>query len=41
MADHVKLQQMRKEIEKDEENYYKQKVNQEADAILKKDIEEL
>jgi hypothetical protein len=32
---------MRKEMEKGEEKYFKNKIDQEADAILKKDIEEL
>jgi hypothetical protein len=30
---------MRKEMEKDEENDYKKKINEQADAILKKDFE--
>lgn len=41
LADHVKLQQARKEAEREEAEYYKRKIDQEAEAILRKDMQEL
>jgi hypothetical protein len=37
LADHVKLQQMRKEMEKDEELSAKRRIEQEAEEIIKKE----
>lgn len=39
LADHVKLQQMRKEMEKEEELSAKRRIEQEAEDIIKKEYE--
>lgn len=41
MGDHVKMRELRKDAEKEEEMFRKRKINEEADSILKKEMEEL